>query len=184
MKNLVLVVLGFLLSPQRARSWRDEKANCKPVTASFCQGVGYTTTLHPSGVLGYSLQQIGQMVQTACSPNIATLMCRVVVPECNPEDDSRVKPCRALCEKVKTDCESALKAKRLSWPTRLRCETLPESNCVQVSLEWRGYPLDICFGLYRLFQELVRHFGQYLFIFMPRFRWIHGHFHFCTGSLA
>ncbi|KAE8289301.1 Frizzled-1 [Larimichthys crocea] len=58
-------------------------------------------------------------------------MCRVVVPECGSDDDSRMKPCRALCEKVKTDCESPFRTKRLYWPTRLRCESLPESNCVQ-----------------------------------------------------
>ncbi|XP_044062938.1 uncharacterized protein LOC122881180 [Siniperca chuatsi] len=127
MKNLVLVVLGFLLSPQQVHS----RANCKPVTASFCQSVGYTTTLHPSGVTGFNLQQIGQIVETACSPGIDILMCRVAVPECGSEDDSRMKPCRALCEKVKTDCESVLRAKRLFWPMRLRCDALPESNCVQ-----------------------------------------------------
>ncbi|XP_051261360.1 uncharacterized protein LOC127366462 isoform X3 [Dicentrarchus labrax] len=131
MKHLVLVVLGLLLSFQQAHSRRDETANCKPITASFCQGLGYTTTLHPSGVIGYNLQQIGQMVETACSPNIATLMCRVVVPECTAEDDSRLKPCRALCEKVKTDCDSVFKARRMYWPTRLRCDALPESNCMQ-----------------------------------------------------
>nr|XP_046255514.1 uncharacterized protein LOC124064783 isoform X2 [Scatophagus argus] len=131
MKNLVLVVLGLLLSPQQAHSRIDDTTSCKPVTARFCQGLGYTTTLHPNGVLGYNLQQIGQMVETACSPNIATVMCRVVVPECSSEDDSRLKPCRALCEKVKSDCDSAFKAKRLYWPMRLRCEALPESNCVQ-----------------------------------------------------
>lgn len=128
----VFVVLGLLLSPQRAQSVRDKRATCKPVTASFCQGVGYTTTHQPTGASGYSLQQIGQIVETACSPAVATVMCRVVVPECSSEDDSRLKPCRALCEKVKTDCESALRAKRLSWPPRLRCEALPQSNCVQV----------------------------------------------------
>ncbi|AWP15819.1 frizzled -like 1 [Scophthalmus maximus] len=127
----VFVVLGLLLSPQRAQSVRDKRATCKPVTASFCQGVGYTTTHQPTGASGYSLQQIGQIVETACSPAVATVMCRVVVPECSSEDDSRLKPCRALCEKVKTDCESALRAKRLSWPPRLRCEALPQSNCVQ-----------------------------------------------------
>ncbi|XP_070821650.1 uncharacterized protein [Chaetodon trifascialis] len=131
MKGWVLVVLGLLLSLQQAHSRRDDRANCKPVTASFCQGLGYTTTLNPTGVLGYNLQQIGQIVETSCSPNVATLMCRVVVPECSSEDDSRLKPCRALCEKVKTDCESALRAKRLLWPSRLRCESLPQSNCVQ-----------------------------------------------------
>ncbi|XP_039973440.1 uncharacterized protein LOC120784070 [Xiphias gladius] len=131
MRYFVLVVLGLLLSPQQARSGRDDRPNCKPVTTSFCQGLGYTTTLHPSGVQGFSLQQIGQIVETACSPEVSTLMCRVVMPECSSEDDSRMKPCRALCEKVKTDCASALKAKRLSWPIRLRCEALPESNCIR-----------------------------------------------------
>ncbi|XP_042354170.1 atrial natriuretic peptide-converting enzyme-like [Plectropomus leopardus] len=128
MERLVLLVLVLLPSPQPAHG---NKATCKPVTASFCQGVGYTTTAYPTGAVGYNLQQTGQMVETACSPNIATLMCRVVVPECGSEDNSRMKPCRALCEKVKTDCEPAFKAKRLTWPIRLRCETLPESNCVQ-----------------------------------------------------
>ncbi|KAI3361382.1 hypothetical protein L3Q82_012937, partial [Scortum barcoo] len=131
MKRLVLVVLGLLLTLQGARCWRDERTNCKPVTASFCRGVGYTTTLHPTGAVGYNLQQIGQIVESACSPDVATLMCRVAVPECNSEDDSRMKPCRALCVKVKTDCESVIRAKRMQWPIRLRCETLPESNCVQ-----------------------------------------------------
>lgn len=135
MKHLVLVVLGVLLSPQRAHS----KATCKPVTATFCQRVGYTTSSSPTGVLGYNLQQTGQIVATACSPNVAILMCRVVVPECGSEENSRMKPCRALCEKVKTDCDSVIKAKRLTWPTRLRCDSLPTSNCVQVSMKRWGY---------------------------------------------
>lgn len=132
MKTLVVVVLGLLTSFQPTRSIRSDQGNCRPVTTSFCQGLGYSTTLHPSGVTGYNLQQIGQMVETACSPHIATLMCRVVVPECGSDNDNRVKPCRALCEKVKTDCEAAFRAKRLYWPVRLRCDALPQSNCVQV----------------------------------------------------
>lgn len=131
MKQLVSVVLGLLLSLQQALSRTD--SNCRPITASFCQGVGYTTTLHPGGDPAYTLQQIGQIVETGCSPHVATVMCRVVVPECGSVDDSRLKPCRALCEKVKTDCDSTLKAKRLSWPEMLRCEALPASSCVQVS---------------------------------------------------
>ena len=134
MKYFALVVLGLLLSPRRASTGRDDRLNCKPVTSSFCQGLGYTTTLHQTGVQEFSLQQIGQIVETACSPDVATLMCRVALPECNSEDNTRVKPCRALCEKVKTDCASALRAKRLTWPLKLRCEALPESNCVQVSM--------------------------------------------------
>ncbi|RVE63076.1 hypothetical protein OJAV_G00163260 [Oryzias javanicus] len=119
-------------APQPARTRTDDRTTCKPVTASFCQGLGYSTTPYPNGVLGYQLQQVGQLVETACSPHIATLMCRVVVPECGSENDSRKKPCRALCQKVKKDCEPAFRTKRLSWPMKLRCESLPESNCVQI----------------------------------------------------
>ncbi|XP_015237311.1 PREDICTED: uncharacterized protein LOC107088946 [Cyprinodon variegatus] len=129
MRHLFLVVVCLLLFLQQAQSRRDE--SCKPLTASFCQGLGYTSTPHPDGIQGFSLQQIRKIVETACSPHIATVMCRVVVPECGSENESRKKPCRALCEKVKKDCQSPLSAKWLFWPYKLRCDSLPESNCVQ-----------------------------------------------------
>lgn len=133
MKHFFLVFVFLQVFPQQVQTTRNDRTSCKPVTTSFCLGLGYTSTLHPSGVQGFNLQQIGQIVETACSPHIAMLVCRVVVPECSPDDDNRVKPCRSLCEKVKRECESPLRAKRLYWPTKLRCDTLPESNCVQVS---------------------------------------------------
>ncbi|MEQ2189477.1 hypothetical protein GOODEAATRI_025742, partial [Goodea atripinnis] len=105
--------------PRQVQPGKDESTTCKPVTASFCQGVGYKTTLYPSGVQGFNLQQIGQIVQTACSPHVDILMCRVAVPECGSGNESRVKPCRALCEKVKKDCESTLRAKRLSCAVKI-----------------------------------------------------------------
>uniref|UniRef100_A0A3Q3GLZ2 FZ domain-containing protein n=1 Tax=Labrus bergylta TaxID=56723 RepID=A0A3Q3GLZ2_9LABR len=114
--------------------------NCKPVTSPFCQGLGYSTTASPTGVAGYSLQQIGQLVETACSPHIAILMCRVAVPECGSEDVNRMKPCRALCQKVKTDCESTFKARRLSWPVRLRCESSHIELSINVSVCFKPTP--------------------------------------------
>lgn len=131
MKTLAMVVLALLANLQPAAGARTDPGACKPVTATFCQGLGYSTTMHPTGATGFNLQQIGQMVETACSPHIATVMCRVAVPECGLDTDTRLKPCRALCEKVKTDCEAALRSKRLYWPSRLRCDTLPQSNCIQ-----------------------------------------------------
>lgn len=133
MRSWVLVLLGSLLSQQVDAS-AAKRDNCKPVTSSFCQGLGYTTTPYPSGAPGYNLYQLGQMVESGCSPNMATLLCRVAVPECGSDSDSQKKPCRALCEKVKTDCEATFRAKRLYWPSRLRCEALPESSCVQVGV--------------------------------------------------
>lgn len=129
MKHFFSAVLCILVF-QQVQPGRDDSTSCKPVTTSFCQSVGYQTTRYPNGVSGFNLQQIGQIVQTACSPHVSILMCRVAVPECGSGNENRVKPCRALCEKVKKDCESTLRAKRLTWPTSLRCETLPQTDCV------------------------------------------------------
>lgn len=159
MKTVVPLVFGLLLVlvlVLQVYCSTNRRENCKPLTTSFCQGLGYSTTLHPTGISGYSLQQISQMVQTACSPHIATLMCRVVVPECGSEDDSQMKPCRALCERVKSDCESSFKERRLYWPVRLRCDTLPQSNCVQVRNKW----------LCPLFFMFLFYSQRFLFLFL------------------
>ncbi|XP_054637904.1 atrial natriuretic peptide-converting enzyme-like [Dunckerocampus dactyliophorus] len=135
MQRLVLAALAFLLCPHETHNVRDEPPSCKPLTASYCQNVGYSTSRHPGGVQGFNLQQLSQVVETTCSPQVAALVCRLAFPPCgsNSEDDARMKPCRAFCAKVKAECEAILKAQRLTWPSKLQCDTLPESNCVQQS---------------------------------------------------
>ncbi|XP_077382428.1 uncharacterized protein LOC144021973 [Festucalex cinctus] len=125
MLRFFLLALVLLPSPRGAFG-----STCRPVTASFCRNVGYSTSRHPTGVQGFNVQQLSQIVDTACSTNAATLLCRVAFPECS-DDDARVKPCKAMCHKVKSECDAALKAKRLAWPSKLLCDALPESNCVQ-----------------------------------------------------
>lgn len=132
MELWVLVLLGLL---QLGHSRRAETASCRPMTVSFCQGLGYSSSLHPAGVQGYDLLQIGRIVETACSLDVATLMCRVAVPECEAQQDSRTKPCRALCERVKSDCDPVLRQRNLAWPVKLQCEALPEIGCVHVSMK-------------------------------------------------
>lgn len=127
MKCLMVLVWGFLLAQQT--QGRTEDSNCRP-TPSFCRGLGYRTSLQ--GAEGFDLQQMAQIVETGCSAEVAVLMCRVAAPECSAEPESRAKPCRTLCEKVRAECGAALREKALLWPPRLRCESLPESDCLQV----------------------------------------------------
>ncbi|XP_074540338.1 uncharacterized protein LOC141801260 [Halichoeres trimaculatus] len=123
-----LALLCLLMALHQAHGlW----SSCKPLTHSFCQGLGYTTTSSPSGVTGYNMQQISQMVETACSRNVALVLCRSAVPECDSDNDNTKKPCRSVCDRVKSDCEPVFRSKRLSWPSKLRCESLPENNCIQ-----------------------------------------------------
>lgn len=136
--------LALLLSLQRAHGRTEERPSCKPVMVSFCEGVGYNTSMHPNGVQGYNLQQIGQVVVTGCSPDVAAFMCRMVVPECIAGQDGHAQPCRSSCERVKRACEPALTDRWLSWPENIRCDNLAETNCVNVSMMWR--PVRCCYS--------------------------------------
>ncbi|XP_019719425.1 atrial natriuretic peptide-converting enzyme-like [Hippocampus comes] len=141
MLHLFLVTLVLLPSLCRTFGAKDDHLSCRPLTASFCRNVGYSTSRYPAGVQGFSVQQLSQIVESGCSPNAAVLLCRVAFPECS-EDDARVKPCRALCQKVKSECDATLKAKRLAWPSKLQCDALPESNCVQTQQQPSSSPAD------------------------------------------
>ncbi|KAM8825952.1 uncharacterized protein ACB058_019405 [Synchiropus picturatus] len=125
----IALLLCSLLSPQQTLCLAEQGDSCQPLSVSFCQGVGYTSSTHPGGAPGFNMQQLRQIVETACSPLIRTLVCRVAVPECRSAGDT--KPCRALCDRVKTECEPALRAQLLSWPAAIQCDSLPASNCVQ-----------------------------------------------------
>ncbi|XP_034030287.1 uncharacterized protein LOC117514108 [Thalassophryne amazonica] len=129
MKLLVLIILSLLFTLQQAHATVDETSPCRPIAARFCQGMSYNTTVYPRGVQGFNLDNIGKIVETDCSPDVATLMCRVVLPECRKEGESEKKPCRALCEKVMRDCLPTVKQQQLTWPALLQCSSLPKSNC-------------------------------------------------------
>ncbi|XP_061675598.1 atrial natriuretic peptide-converting enzyme-like [Syngnathoides biaculeatus] len=125
MLRLIVAALVLLPSPRGTLG-----NSCRPITASFCRNVGYGTSRHPAGVPGFDAQQLARIVESGCSPNAAALFCRVAFPECS-DDDARVKPCRAVCQKVKSECDATLRAKRISWPSKLQCDALPVSSCVQ-----------------------------------------------------
>ncbi|XP_061144583.1 uncharacterized protein LOC133160692 isoform X2 [Syngnathus typhle] len=141
MLRFFLAALVLLPTLHRTFGAKDERPSCRPLTASFCRNVGYPTSRYPAGVQGFNVQQLRQMVETACSPDVATLLCRVAFPECS-EDDARVKPCKAVCHKVKRECDAALKAKALTWPRSLQCDALPEYNCVQAQQQPQSLSTD------------------------------------------
>uniref|UniRef100_A0A669BWT1 FZ domain-containing protein n=1 Tax=Oreochromis niloticus TaxID=8128 RepID=A0A669BWT1_ORENI len=135
MKHLFLVVWG-LLPLQWVHSRSDDRTNCKPVTASFCQGVGYTTTLHPTGVLGYTLtiNRFNPLVTSGCSPHLKPFLCSVYVPEC--VSGKPRPPCRTLCEHARSSCGAQMRSLSLEWPEALNCETFttePWTGCRRAS---------------------------------------------------
>ncbi|KAG7214241.1 hypothetical protein INR49_023229 [Caranx melampygus] len=112
-EELRLTSMGFVLQHRAVqRSTAGEMtgptANQSLQLLSRCR-IHHTS--HPTGASGFSLQQIGQIVETACSP-ASPRSC--AAPRCPSAlgGRQRKKPCRSLCEKVKSDCDSVIRTKR------------------------------------------------------------------------
>lgn len=135
METWVLLVWGLLLSVQMAHNkLSGSKHPCMPIMVDFCQDLDYNMTAHPTGASGYNLQKLRQIVETGCSPDVATFLCGLVSPNCVSEENDNIPPCHSLCERVKRDCEPVLREKGLTWPRKIRCEAYPIQSCANVSM--------------------------------------------------
>ncbi|XP_056142254.1 uncharacterized protein LOC130117990 [Lampris incognitus] len=128
---IFLLSLGLLLSSPLVvwgRKNKDGQLSCRPVTVDFCVDAGYSTP-RPAGLRDHDLRLMRQIVMTHCSPDIAAFACRAVAPECVAGAGRATGPCRALCERVKRDCASALAERQLGWPEAARCDVFPDDDC-------------------------------------------------------
>lgn len=115
---------------------------CRPLRIDFCQDVSYSTTCNNPRGMGHYMKNGGaeamrRLIETGCSPYAAELMCRVVAPPLRGlvGEERTVPPCRALCERVRRDCERVLKERGIPWPPRIKCSALPAKYqlvCVDV----------------------------------------------------
>lgn len=117
--------------------------NCERISIPLCRRVlPYNLTRFPN-LLGdrsqilanRSIQRFSPLVQHAnCSRNAVFFLCSFYLPICIPGIDETegniIKPCRSLCQQVRTDCAAVLKY----WPSFVKCEELPEysdSVCIK-----------------------------------------------------
>jgi len=107
---------------------------CEPIlpeVLKFCGDIheNYTSTHFPNG--GYVNQKdaletfktFSRLLKSKCAPEIKPFLCYHFFPFCSPLlPDELVKPCRSVCRKARTGCESCLNKHNLTWPDYLDCD--------------------------------------------------------------
>ena len=80
----------------------------------------------PLGAQGEASVIIPWAISTNCSQYITQFLCFAIFPLCVSSSVPPVLPCRSMCERVRCECEAALKASEsLSrWPEWLNCDQL------------------------------------------------------------
>lgn len=104
-------------------------SKCEPVRTDFCTSLYNETHLDRSqedAIL--DLKQYKELDSIDCAKNLRLFLCGTFLPMCTVLDKP-IRPCRSLCEEVKSGCEKVLmRYTRLPWPKQLRCEQYPEKD--------------------------------------------------------
>lgn len=113
---------------------------CEKISVPLCRRVlPYNLTRFPNllgdrsqALANRSIQQYSPLVQQAnCSKHAVFFLCSFYLPICLPGiEEDVIKPCRSLCEQIRTDCAAVIQY----WPSFVKCEELPEfadGVCIQ-----------------------------------------------------
>lgn len=110
---------------------------CEPIRIPTCKDVPYNETIMPN-LLNHKtqedarmeLRQFSPLVATQCSKQLPFFLCSMYAPVCTVLTKA-VPPCRALCHRVRTECEISMNDIGFKWPETLNCEEFPVSGlCV------------------------------------------------------
>lgn len=113
---------------------QSQDSICVPIAIPVCQALPYNRAAVPRGrrsqfYVNRSLDTYRQLIDSSCSPDLLFLLCAYHLPMCQPaEFDVPIKPCRELCEKVKSECNATIQlanAYKEDWPQQIRCTDLP-----------------------------------------------------------
>ena len=120
----------------------------------LCSNIGYSQTYQNFRGLSIietniELSSYQSLIDTSCSDYLINLLCSVYAPPCNSTDPViKLRPCRALCRKVKDDCWSNLDIYD-NWPKLFDCEN--NTVLYQNDDELSYCPPALLHGMYYLF---------------------------------
>ena len=111
--------------------------NCVPLKIDFCRDM-YNFTRMPN-LLGHEYQEDAELqlhhftplVQYGCSSELRLFLCSVHAPICVESITGHVdmiRPCRSLCERVRTKCSPVLVNFGFPWPPTLDCAQYPQES--------------------------------------------------------
>ncbi|KAF5888449.1 secreted frizzled-related protein 2-like, partial [Clarias magur] len=154
-------VSGALVSVEPGSSSSSARSVCRPVPGAMtlCRGLGYAHMRLPT-LLGHesareAQQQSGAwlaLVHKRCHRDTTRFLCTLFAPACLPELPAPVRPCRGLCESVRSACAPVMNAFGFPWPEAFNCSRFPARNsslCVPGSDDTSGDragPTDVIQG--------------------------------------
>ena len=133
MALLVLFILVFCLMAVSHSQRPTQMRTCEAITVPLCKELPYNTTIFPNAnehlsqndAFTSGIDLYKELVTMNCSDYAAFFLCSYYLPICALNIAQPIRPCRAVCEKVKSDCMPSIKRYRRKWPDHVRCEDLP-----------------------------------------------------------
>jgi hypothetical protein len=113
----------------------ESPIQCQDLPAiSMCSNLGYNKIGFPNSrhhtsweEAEYELNKYQMFIITRCSSNILQYLCYYYMTPC--KDGKIIPPCRELCYNVQQDCTASMDEYKLYWPSHMRCDDLPSTNC-------------------------------------------------------
>jgi hypothetical protein len=116
----------------------DSGYKCEPLntdTLPLCRDIAYNETRFPNFMKQKTQQEAAAdtniylpLIRINCSPVLKLFLCSLYAPPCVKNYSSALKPCRELCEKVKSGCEDVMKRFAFAWPDYIECHRFPPFN--------------------------------------------------------
>lgn len=144
--NLLLMILFLLIETVKSfelqteilteedtiNKFNHQNPNCEPIRIPFCQQYPYNGTMMPNHMNHQKQEDAAQdfysylpLIKLNCSPDLQFFLCLMYVPVCTLLEKP-LKPCREICMRIKTGCDTVMTNFGQSWPPQFDCDTLPK----------------------------------------------------------
>ncbi|XP_068940480.1 secreted frizzled-related protein 4 [Petaurus breviceps papuanus] len=128
---LVASLAALALALRLTRAVRG--APCEPVRIPMCRSMPWNLTRMPNHLhhstqenAVLAIEQYEELVDANCSSVLRFFLCAMYAPICALEFlHDPIRPCKALCQRARDDCEPLMRLYNHSWPESLACDDLP-----------------------------------------------------------
>ena len=136
---LIIFLVG-IISSNKVDGFEQSKSFCQPIsstTCSFSSSTGYGSTFFPNDEYRTQdearkdLETLNPLIRVACHKDTQLFFCSHYIPLCIEDLKIVLKPCRNLCEEVKSGCSGVMERFGYNWP--FNCSALPEKGSACVS---------------------------------------------------
>ncbi|CAF1117584.1 unnamed protein product [Rotaria sordida] len=132
-EQLFILLLLLIIKIISIKS-QQQQQQCQAITYYECKNIGYNQTYLPNKFnhqdqkdVALVINQFTALIAVGCSSELRFLLCSIYMPLCLPNYSETILPCREVCERVRTPCESYYKRYGFLWPDALKCEQYPSS---------------------------------------------------------